>query len=159
MFTGPYRTTLSNRLAASRNHEHPAQYVYGAVCQAISHRCMLCMTYACPFVCHDLICCKMDFRDNVGISLIISGTGLMGTQLNVYLVLQENIPLRTSQFKHIIKLQSRKRLGNLGLSTHLAGADYMLHMLHSRPIYIYIYIHTYYIIITIIKHINTSINK
>ena len=35
----------------------------------------------------------------------------MGTQLNVYLVLQGNIPLRTSQFKHIRKLLAGKMLG------------------------------------------------
>ena len=39
------------------------------------------------------------------------GTGFMGTSLNGYLVLQGNIPLRTAQFKHIVKLLARERLG------------------------------------------------
>ena len=39
------------------------------------------------------------------------GTSLMGTELNGYLVLQGNIPLRTSHFKDILKLLARKRLG------------------------------------------------
>ena len=39
------------------------------------------------------------------------GTGLTGTQLNGYLVLQGNIPLRTAQFKHTLKLLARKMPG------------------------------------------------
>ena len=37
------------------------------------------------------------------------GTGLMGTQLNGYLVLQGNIPFRTAQSKHVVELLARKR--------------------------------------------------
>ena len=40
------------------------------------------------------------------------GTGSMGNQLTGYLVLQGNIPFRTAQFKHFIKLLARKRLGS-----------------------------------------------
>ena len=39
------------------------------------------------------------------------GTGLMGTWLNGYLILQGNIPLRNLQVKHILKLLAGKILG------------------------------------------------
>ena len=35
------------------------------------------------------------------------GTGLMGTWLNGYLVLEGNIPLRTPHLKHIVKLWAK----------------------------------------------------
>ena len=45
------------------------------------------------------------------ISACLFCTGVMGTWLNGYLVLQGNIPLRTSRFRHIPKLLARERLG------------------------------------------------
>ena len=53
----------------------------------------------------------------------------MGTWLNGYLVLQGSMPLRTSQFEHVLKLPGRKRLG-------ARWAKYIY-------IYIYIYAYTY----------------
>ena len=50
-------------------------------------------------------------KDVTGWVLRMLGTGLMGTYLNGHLVLQGNIPLRTSRFKRILKLFARKRLG------------------------------------------------
>ena len=39
------------------------------------------------------------------------GKGLMGTQLNGYLVLQGNLNLRTARFEHFPKVLARERLG------------------------------------------------
>ena len=53
-------------------------------------------------------------------------------RLNGYLF-QGNIPLRTSQFKHILKPLARERLGvPVGLSTRVAGADQMRRPLACR---------------------------
>ena len=54
-------------------------------------------------------------------------TGFMGTQLNGYLVLQGNIPLRTSQFEQILKLLARKRLGT-------RWAKFTLGEVHVQPV-------------------------
>ena len=53
------------------------------------------------------------------------GTGLMGTWLNGYLVLQGNIPLRASQSMHILKLLARQILGtgSAKYPFRLAGAE------------------------------------
>ena len=51
------------------------------------------------------------------------GTGLLGTYLNGYLVLQAKIHFRTAQIKQFLKLLARKRLGTVGPSTRLAGAE------------------------------------
>ena len=68
------------------------------------------------------------------------GTGLMGTQLNGYLVLQGKIPLRTSQLRHVLKLPARKKagypLGKVPVQPVPKGWG-PTHIIH---IYIYIYI-------------------
>ena len=42
---------------------------------------------------------------------LLIGTGFMGTWLNGYLVLQGNIPLRSVETKHVLKLLAGERLG------------------------------------------------
>ena len=76
------------------------------------------------------------------------GTGLMGTWLNGYLVLQGNRHLRTSQLKHIQKLLAGKRPARyrLGLSTRLAVAEPLVlatdrGFVGLYDVYIYIYIY------------------
>ena len=56
-----------------------------------------------------IMCCLFSWLIVFVIDLF--GVWLTGTQLHGYLVRQEDIPLRTSPFKHILKLLARRRLG------------------------------------------------
>ena len=56
-------------------------------------------------------CAQAWLLGSLSFGLTMFGTGLMGTKLNGYLVLQGNIPLRTSPFMHILKLLARNILG------------------------------------------------
>ena len=47
----------------------------------------------------------------LGAEMVRIGTGLMGTLVNGYLVLQGNLHFRDAQFKQFLELLARKRLG------------------------------------------------
>ena len=58
-----------------------------------------------------ILLCPPGFALTAPPSHSLFGTGFMGIWLNGYLVLQGNIPLRTSACKNLLKLLAGKRLG------------------------------------------------